>query len=386
MSVVLSLVVFLAGCGGGGGGGGSGSTPGQNPSSAAGTVDPLYAECVSTVPIDAGNPDQPVITLVGPRVINHPVGAPYVDMGAIASDARGGSDLSSQIQVTGLATLDTNVTGDYLVRYNVKNGAQLAAVEVVRIVRVNAGTFAAQTARDIGTTRGHMGYYEHLPVNYGDDPAQKFPLIVYVHGWSHARFLDPFTVQEPLSTLEGRALVKIINDGLWDDSRPFIVLSPQRCVDPLTLGGASAAEIKRFIDYATNTYNVDTSRIYMGGHSQGAGITWDYVYNYRRQLAAVFPISGDYGNTSGCMLNETPAWGFIGEIDATVAYQEMIATVNSITVCNPVEQARLTILPGIGHNDVELPVLGLTGLGQGLRSYDLYDQNIYDWLLQHQRQ
>jgi len=30
-------------------------------------------------------------------------------------------------------------------------------------------------------------------------------------------------------------------------------------------------------------------------------------------------------------------------------------------------------------------VLGLTGLGQGLPQYDIYDQNIYDWMLQHNR-
>ncbi len=44
------------------------------------------------------------------------------------------------------------------------------------------------------------------------------------------------------------------------------------------------------------------------------------------------------------------------------------------------------MLDGIGHNNVELPVLGLTGLGAGLPKYDLYDQSIYDWLLQHRRQ
>jgi len=38
------------------------------------------------------------------------------------------------------------------------------------------------------------------------------------------------------------------------------------------------------------------------------------------------------------------------------------------------------------HNDIERPVLGLTGLGRGLPEYDLYDESIYDWLLQHSRQ
>ncbi len=335
------------------------------------------------MPVDSGNPNEPVITLIGPRVVSQPLGTAYVDAGATASDPRDG-DITSRIVVTGLTSLNVNTVGDYLIRYNVMNSAQSAAVEVVRLVRVHAGTFKVQTARDIGTTSAHMGYYEHLPVNYSADPNQKFPLIVYQHGWSGARFLDAYTVQAPLSILESGNMVKLINDGHWDDSRPFIVLSPQRCVDPLTYV-VTAAQTKLFLDYAINTYKVDISRIYMGGHSQGSGDTWDYVSNYPHQLAAVVPISGGYGTFVGCVLKETPAWAFNGEADTTVPYQNQADTVNSINACNPTERAKITVLPGVSHNDVELPVLGLTGLGQGLPAYDIYNQNIYDWLLGHSR-
>lgn len=385
--LISLLSAVIAGCGGGGGAGGGGGSAGNPPapvpSPTSSTPDPLYAECMSTVPIDAGNADQPVITVLGEKVINQPLGTAYQDLGAYALDPREG-DISSRIEVSGLAGLNTNVVGDYLVRYNVKNGAQLSAVEAVRIVRVNAGTFATQTARDIGTTRAHMGYYEHLPVNYSDDPAQKFPLIIYQHGWSGARFLNSTTVQAPLSILEGGNLVRVIKLGRWDDSRPFIVLSPQRCLDPTEVQ-LTAAQTKRFIDYAINTYKVDTSRIYMGGHSQGSGNTWDYVTNYPLQLAAVFPVSGGYGAFSGCVLSGTPAWAFIGRNDATVPYQLQVETVNSINDCNPRERARVTVLDGLGHNDLELPIFGLSALGQGMAPYDVYNQSIFDWLLQHRR-
>ena len=271
---------LMAGCGGGSS---ASSPPPPSP-------DPQYTECVSTVPVDPGSPNEPVITLAGPRVINQTLGTGYVDQGATASDPHDG-DLTSQIHVTGLTALNTNAVGDYLIRYSVTDSAKLAAVEVVRVVRVNAGTFANQTARDIGATSAHMGYYEHLPVNYSDDPSRKFPLIVFQAGWFNARFLDPSTVQAPLSILEDNNLVRIIKTGRWDDSRPFIVLSPQKCVDAPTFV-VTAARTKLFIDYAINTYNVDTSRIYMAGHSQGSGDTWDYVTNYPQQLAAVVPLSG----------------------------------------------------------------------------------------------
>jgi len=349
-------------------------------------VPPLaeYEECVSTAPIDdSGDPDQPVLVLTGPRVIDHALGAPYVDQGATASDPHEG-DITSRILVTGLTELDPDVVGDYLIRYGVTNSARLRAVEVVRLVRVNAGTFPVQTVRAMGTTSARMGYYEHLPATYADDPDQRFPLLVFIHGWENSRFLDPHTVQAPLSILEKSNLVKLINDGAWDDSRPFIVLSPQKCYDALTFG-ATAARMKRFIDHAINTYKVDVSRLYMSGHSQGSGDTWDYVTNYPRQLAAVVPISGGYGTVSGCALKDTPAWAFNGEADRTVAYQTQVATVASIKACNAAEPAKITVFPGISHNDIQDRVLNLTGLGRGLSQYDLYDQNIYDWLLQHRR-
>jgi len=282
--------------------------------------------------------------------------------------------------------VNTGAVGDYMIRYDVTDSQQLPAPEAVRLVRVNTGGFEVQTARDIGSTGAHMGYYEHLPVHYSDDPNQTFPLIVFIHGWGRARFLDAYTEQVPLSNLATVNLAGLINGsyGFWDPSRPFIVLSPQKCLDALTYG-VTAARMKLFIDYAIHTYKVDPTRIYMGGHSQGSGDTWDYVTNYPQQLAAVFPISGGYGTSSGCVLKETPAWAFNGQADTTVPYQNQVDTVDSINACNPVERAKVTIIPGAGHDDAETDVLTLSALGQGLAPYDVYDQSIYDWLLNHTR-
>ena len=372
----MTGALFLSGCGG------ESTTPVQP---VVPVEDPLFDECISTAPVDAGNPNQPVISLNGSRVVNQPLGTPYVDAGATASDPKDG-DLTGHIVVTGLDAVNTGAVGDYMIRYDVTDSQQLPAPEAVRLVRVNAGSFEVQTARDIGSTGAHMGYYEHLPVHYSDDPNQTFPLIVFIHGWGRARFLDAYTEQVPLSSLAAVNLAGLIDGsyGTWDPSRPFIVLSPQKCLDALTYG-VTAARMKLFIDYAIHTYKVDPTRIYMGGHSQGSGDTWDYVTNYPQQLAAVFPISGGYGTSSGCVLKETPAWAFNGEDDTTVPYQNQVDTVDSINACNPVERARLTVIPGAGHDDAETDVLTLSALGQGLAPYDVYDRSIYDWLLNHTR-
>lgn len=363
---------------------GSASSPEPTPTPSP-TPNPQYEACVSTVPVDSGDLNKPVITLIGSRVVNQRLGVPYVDAGATASDPRDG-DVTSRITVTGLAALDTNTVGDYLVRYNVVNGAQSAAIEVVRMVRVNAGTFTQQTARDMGSTAAHMAYYEHLPVNYGADPAQTFPLIVFQHGAGAGRFTDDgVALKTPLSGLALGDMVKLVNDGLWDDSRPFIVLSPQRCVDPI-IYVVTANRTKLFIDYAMNTYKVDPTRIYVAGYSAGSSLTWDYVNNHPHQIAAVVPMSGSWGTASGCVLKETPSWAFEAADDPVGPAQNQIDTVNSINACNPVERARITVFASGGHNTAEeFMTMNLTGLGQGLPAYDIYNQNIYDWLLQHSR-
>jgi len=313
------------------------------------------------------------------------VGSTYTDPGATAADPKDG-DISGKIVATGLSAINTGVRGDYLIRYDVTDSVQLRAREVVRIVRVSdSGGFAVHTPHDIGTTGAHMGYYEHLPVHYSDDPNQKFPLIVFIHGWGHARFLDPTDVQVPLSSLQDDNFDGMFDGayGSWDETRPFIVLSPQKCLDELQFG-VTAYRMKLFIDYAINTYNVDPSRIYLGGHSQGSGDSWDYVVNFPGQLAAIFPISGGYGTVSGCQLKDTPAWAFAGSLDTPVN-SDQVQTVQSINNCGPSERAKVTIIPGADHNTVEGDVITLSGLGMGDPQYDIYNQSIYDWLLAHQR-
>ncbi len=361
-----------------------GSSPDPGPPPAP-PPNPDCIACESTIPVDAGNPNQPVVTLAGPRVVNQPLGTPYTDAGATAADPREG-DISGRISVKGLGAVNTARVGDYLVRYNVANSAGMRAVEAVRIVRVHeSGRFAAQTPRDLGETWSHMAYWEHLPVSYGDDPVQTFPLMIFQHGWGNARFNDDTTVKTLLPTFLGGDMVGLIDKGLWDNARPFIVLSPQRCREPADAD--TALRTKIFIDYAINTYKVDPTRIYMSGFSAGSCLTWAYVAHYPKHLAAVVPISGSYTDGGGgCLLKDTPAWAFQAVDDPVGSYQFQVDTVNSLNTCNPPERAKITIFPSGGHTvTLEFMVLGLTGLGQGLPAYDLFDQNIYDWLLAHRR-
>lgn len=82
------------------------------------------------------NPDltPPVISLLGAAEVEVECEEEYIDAGATATDNCDG-DLTSRIVVTG-NTFNTDSTGTYVIRYNVRDGAGNVATEVMRIVRV----------------------------------------------------------------------------------------------------------------------------------------------------------------------------------------------------------------------------------------------------------
>ena len=82
------------------------------------------------------NPDTtaPVISLVGASIINLNVGDSYTDQGATATDNIDGN-LTSSIVVSG--SVNTNVSGNYTLTYNVSDAAGNAATPVSRVVNVN---------------------------------------------------------------------------------------------------------------------------------------------------------------------------------------------------------------------------------------------------------
>ncbi|MGA2183571.1 MAG: immunoglobulin-like domain-containing protein [Bryobacteraceae bacterium] len=369
--MLLALLLSAVGCDDGS----SNTSPAPNP-----TLPVSWPACQATIVPPNPDPNRPVITLNGPNVVNQAVATPYVDAGATASSSIDG-DLTSRIVISGLDTLSTSAAGDYMIRYNVADSHGSSATEVVRMVRVNAGQFVEQTRRDWGSTSAVMGYFEHLPANYGD-PARTFPLIVYNHGIGEEADFPQVDVDQwaaspnKLNLLLRRGLSGIIDQGRWDDARPFIVLSPQRCMN------ATDEPLKSFVQYALRTYRVDTSRVYMMGFSAGAFHTWEHVRLNPNELAAAVTISGGGATTaeSGCIMKDTPTWSFHAADDQTVPVADTINTVLSIRACSPTVPHKLTIYPTGGHL-IDIETLELTTLGQGEPQYDVFDQDLYAWLL-----
>lgn len=386
IALLMLLSIGLTACGGGGSA--SSNTPVITPEP---TTPPPAENVRDWWDVDApdlsDNGQRPIITLNGNSTTILPIGSEYVELGATAMDPQDG-DLSAQITILG--EVDTEQVGDYTVRYSVVDPQQNTAIEKVRIVRVYDTEPARLSRRRLGDLNINLGYLERLPVGYGVDPEQSFPLIIYHHGnGANAEFWqdDP---QEALQlVVENLGIPTIINAGRWEDDLPFVVLMPQA---GFIEGTSTPDRIDIFVQHALLTYNIDPTRVYMMGWSQGGFISLEYAMQYPQTLAAVVPVAsglpfvGELPDNF-CNLAELPIWIFHGDNDNVVPFNNSIDLFDAINNnCQPETAPRLTILNNQSHF-VHHGVFD-NGSMQGGRfgvesdpSYDIFDQNLYDWTL-----
>lgn len=322
------------------------------------------------------NPDRPKILLVGAKSVRLRVGNNYIEEGATASDLQDG-DISSLIKTT--SQINTSVAGDYLVRYSVTDSSGLSAIDAARIVRVYNGSPTAQTSRALGTSWANLGYVEHLPANYEDNPATGFPVLIFNHGGGSNADLSGGSLD---SIIYSGGPPGLIQAGSWDANLPFIVLSPQRQKST----DVNVASLDTFVEYTKSVYNVDESRIYMTGWSQGGFATLLYAVTYPGKMAAIVSVSGGFFRgipPNICDIKPVATWAFHGADDPVISVNGSngsIRAIDEINACDPDVTAKLTVFPGRNHY-VHDPVFSLTAMNTGDPNYDPYDQSIYDWLL-----
>ena len=152
------------------------------------------------------------------------------------------------------------------------------------------------------TKTAEVGYLLYLPGDYGRDPRQEWPLILFLHG-SGERGSD-------LEILKRQPLPKTVEE---QKDFPFIVLSPQL---PLAMGNWSDLidPVKALLDQIQTAYSVDTQRLYLTGLSLGGFGAWELALRYPRCFAAMVPIAGGYRLQSHaipeniCDLKDLPVW------------------------------------------------------------------------------
>lgn len=227
-------------------------------------------------------------------------------------------------------------------------------------------------ARPLGSVEGApLGYLEYLPPGYGDEPR---PLLVYLHSAG-----GPGDGSETdLELVEQEPIPALIAAGDWPDDRPFVVLAPQYGTEPAESDCDISEDVAAFLDFATQHYEIDTSRVYLTGISCGAIGVWDYLAAHGDEVAAAaVPISGHAEwalEEAGCEpLTTVPVWAFHGAQDdvvPTIHIEEPIDQLRACEGAEPVEM-ELTVYPDADHD-------------AWTRTYDLSaGHDIYAWLLEH---
>ena len=207
-----------------------------------------------------------------------------------------------------------------------------------------------------------LDFLLYLPGDYGKDPQQEWPLLVYLHDVRLCgTTLELLKEQEPLP----KKLDK-------ENDFPFIVVSPlgdgeyefwakDEMINPLF----------KLLEEIQTAYSVDTRRIYLTGSGMGGNGVWAIGLRYPEYFAALAPISGyfDYPFTvpeNICNLKDVPVWAFHGGRDDIIPVEAEQGLVDALNACGG--NAKITV-----SQDMKIDVL-----------YKVYaDPELYEWLLDH---
>lgn len=194
-------------------------------------------------------------------------------------------------------------------------------------------------------------YWLFVPADY--DKKAEWPLMLFLHG-AGERGSD-------LELVKTWGPPKIVGEN---KAFPFVLISPQ-CPKGIRWETDLLLEL---VDHVANTCQVDKNRIYVTGLSMGGYGTWGLLAKYPKIFAAAAPICGAGDPAAAAKMTHVPIWAFHGDADHTVPVERSKEMVDAVKKAGG--DVRLTIYPGVGHNSW---------------SATYANQELYRWLLSHQR-
>ncbi|MBQ7661127.1 MAG: hypothetical protein IJS44_03645 [Clostridia bacterium] len=227
-----------------------------------------------------------------------------------------------------------------------------------------------------------LPYRYYLPEGYDENSDKTYPVFLYMHG-NGSRGTNN-TAQLNLYCLQA---------AVYNSSYECIILAPQCPSAPneWTLynsidkqngypgGDYYAAFLEsgqpygskyfcaavELLDQFLNTYRIDTSRVYLGGGSNGGGAVWNFLTLYPEVFAAAVPIAGshadpDYAHSIAHRMKDVPIWTFHGDNDASVPVEGTRTMVAALRELNA--NITYTEVPGGDHGNIWRIASNATGL------------------------
>jgi len=175
-----------------------------------------------------------------------------------------------------------------------------------------------------------LPYRLFVPRDY--DPAQAYPLVLFLHGGGAGGTDNRLQLTLPLNTAQ-LVFVKPENQKVW----PCFMMAPQR-PESGDWGSGSATPTPwlrltiEVIDALQKEFKIDPGRLYVTGLSLGGYGTWGAITIYPGKFAAAVPIAGGWNVALADRCAQTPIWNFHSDDDPSVPVQEsrtMIAAVRA---------------------------------------------------------
>ena len=170
-----------------------------------------------------------------------------------------------------------------------------------------------------GGTDGHtMAYAFYTPDNAASDNLR--PLVIWLHGGGEGG-------TDPRISCYGNKTVALFGEDFQETMGGAFVLIPQCPTAWIDTGdsyhSAYLHDLKELIDQFASTHNVDKSRIYVGGCSNGGYMTVDLILAYPDYFAKAFPVCEIFdpevvSDEELSAIKDVPMWFVYAKNDMTV--------------------------------------------------------------------
>ena len=154
--------------------------------------------------------------------------------------------------------------------------------------------------------------------NESDEPSG---ILVNLHGYSGDSISQTNYTYLKQAALDA-GLAYVAPDGMKDGSGNRFWNASNACCDFAKTGVNDVAYIDGLIEKISNEYNLDTSRIYLFGHSNGHFMSYQYLCTTKNKVAAIAGLAGSMdADPAQCAGKSANILHIHGDADSTISYQ-----------------------------------------------------------------
>jgi polyhydroxybutyrate depolymerase len=143
----------------------------------------------------------------------------------------------------------------------------------------------------------------HVPGTY--QAATKAPLVVLLHGYQSGAAQQEAYFQLTAES-DRRGFLYALPDGTTDQAGKKFWNATDACCDFYRKGVDDSGYLSRLLDTVESSYSVDTTRVYLVGHSNGGFMAYRMACEHSTQITAIVSLAGSMTNDTAQCKPERP--------------------------------------------------------------------------------